>query len=205
MTCITRGIVIKRGHSGDFDRQYVIYTRDLGKISAIAKGAKKVSSKLSPHLEIFSSVELMLAKSAVFYRVAGARIDNSHRSIKSSLAKASVSLLFSEALDNLMINDFPDRKVFEISEDFFQGIDCAKSMGETLAKLNRGLFGLLSCSGYQPEIKSISQRQLATELCRAVINVTEKELKSYNFLHQILKTAKPPLNKEVAKACLNVY
>lgn len=205
MTCITRGIVIKRGHSGDFDRQYVIYTRDLGKIGAIAKGAKKVSSKLSPHLELFSSVELMLAKGVASYRVAGARIDNSHRSIKNSLAKTSVSLLFSEVLDNLMINDFPDRKVFEISEDFFRDIDYVKGMGEVLTKLNKALFELLSHSGYQPEIKSTSQRQLATELCRAVINVTEKELKSYNFLHQLLKAVRPSLNKEVAKAYLNAY
>lgn len=203
MTCITRGIVIKKGHSGDFDRQYVIYTSDLGKISAIAKGAKKASSKLSPHLEIFYSVELMLAKSTVFYRVAGAKIDNSHRSIKSSLVKTAVSLLFSEALDNLMIYDFPDRRVFEISEDFFRGIDSAKSMGEVLAKLNKGLFGLLSHSGYQPEIKSVSQRQLAAELCRAVINVTEKELRSYNFLCQLLKAIKISSSEEAGRICFN--
>lgn len=197
--------MIKRGHSGDFDRQYVIYTRDLGKIGAIAKGAKKVSSKLSPHLELFSSVELMLAKGVASYRVAGARSDESWRHIKGNLVKTSVSLLFSEALDNLMIYDFPDHKVFEISEDFFRGIDYAKSMGEVLTKLNKALFELLSHSGYRPEIKSTSQRQLAAELCRALINVTEKELKSYNFLHQLLKTVRPSLNKEVTEVCLNVY
>lgn len=201
MTCITRGIVIKRGHSGDFDRHYVIYTSDLGKISAIAKGAKKPTSKLSPHLELFSSIELMLAKTATSYRVAGARISEGRRAIKSSLIKTSVSLIFSEALDNLMVYDFPDRKVFEISEDFFSGINSAKSIGAALAKLNKGLFELLSHSGYQPEIKSSSQRQLVAELCRAVINVTEKELKSYNFLRQLLGAIKDSSNERVVKFC----
>lgn len=201
MTCITRGIVIKRGHSGDFDRQYVIYTSDLGKVSAIAKGAKKPTSKLSPHLELFSSVELMLAKTAASYRVAGARIFEGRRLIKSSLIKTSASLIFSEALDNLMVYDFPDHKIFEISEDFFYGIDSAKSIGATLAKLNKGLFELLSHSGYQPEINSLSQRQLVAELCRAVINVTEKELKSYIFLRQLLGAIKDCSNERVVKVC----
>lgn len=196
MTSITRGIVIKRGHSGDFDRQYIIYTSDLGKIGAIAKGTKKIFSKLSSHLDLFSSVELMLAKGIVSYRVAGAKIDKARRSTKNNLIKISVAILFSEALDNLMIYNFPDYKVFEISENFFNGIDSAKTITEIFAKLNQGLFELLSHLGYRPEINSINQRQLIVELCRVVIDVTEKELRSYNLLRQVTVVSGDYSNKK---------
>jgi len=185
MTYITRGIVIGKEPSGDFDYKYVIYTKNFGKVNALAKGVKKTTSKLSSHLDFFASIDLMLAKGLNFYRIAGARISDSRKSIRFNLSKTAAGLIFSEALNNLMVYDFIDYRVFEISEAFFRDIDLARDIKEVFKQLNKRLFELLSHLGYQPSIKSLNQRQLTFDLCFSIINITDKDLKSYNFWYQL--------------------
>lgn len=47
----TSGIVLARKPRGELDVTVHIFTRDLGKISAFVKSAKKITSKLAGHLE----------------------------------------------------------------------------------------------------------------------------------------------------------
>ncbi|PIR98052.1 MAG: hypothetical protein COT89_01265 [Candidatus Colwellbacteria bacterium CG10_big_fil_rev_8_21_14_0_10_42_22] len=46
----TPAIVLRKDVKNDKDSLYILYTRSLGKISAIAKSARKITSKLSGHL-----------------------------------------------------------------------------------------------------------------------------------------------------------
>ena len=55
-------IVLKRSDFGEADRLLTLYTPDLGKIRAIAKGARKPSSRKSGHVELFTHSALLLAK-----------------------------------------------------------------------------------------------------------------------------------------------
>jgi DNA repair protein RecO (recombination protein O) len=55
-------IVLKRSDYGEADRLLTLYTPDLGKIRAIAKGARKPSSRKSGHVELFTHSALLLAK-----------------------------------------------------------------------------------------------------------------------------------------------
>lgn len=186
MTFIARGIIIKKGHSGDYDRQYSIYTSEFGKISALAKGIKRPISKLSSHLDYFSVAELLLAKGNGPYRLAGARIQENFKSIKSNIAKMSAAYLFLEALDNLVVYDHPDGELFELSASFLKSVDDAKNLGELAMVLNKYLFSLLTNLGYQPKIEARNQRQLIGELSRAIIVSSEKELRSARLVKQFL-------------------
>jgi DNA repair protein RecO (recombination protein O) len=186
VTSITKGIIIRKAHSGDYDRQYVIYTYDFGKISAIAKGAKRTTSKLASHLEIFSSVDLMLAKGSGPYRIAGARDATNYKTIRRNISKVAAAYTFLEALDNLVVYDFYDKVIFELIEGFFNEIDKAINLNGLTVILNKYLFRLLSHLGYQPQIKSQNQRQLARELCKSVITSSEKELRSESFFIRLL-------------------
>lgn len=57
----TQGLVLDKQELGEYDGLVTIYTRDLGKISAKSKSLKKITSKLSAHLEPlnFSHVRLI--------------------------------------------------------------------------------------------------------------------------------------------------
>lgn len=51
---VTKGIVLARTDFGEADRILTILTKDQGKIRAIAKGVRKVKSKLAGGIELFS-------------------------------------------------------------------------------------------------------------------------------------------------------
>lgn len=58
----TEAIVLSRFDLGETDRVFTLLTRDRGKIRAVAKGARRPTSKLAPSLEYFSRCRLILSR-----------------------------------------------------------------------------------------------------------------------------------------------
>lgn len=181
-TLLTQGIILKKSHYNDYDRQYVIYTRDQGKILAVAKGAKRITSKLNSHLDYFLISTLMLAKGSVFFRLAGAQLTKKHQGITNNLERQIISLYFLEMIDQLVKYNFTDQIVFDLISDFFSRLSSSQGQRENLLILNKFLFDLLSHLGYCPIIRSKNQKELINELNTLVLEISEKEIKSFNLL-----------------------
>ncbi|MFN2162508.1 MAG: DNA repair protein RecO, partial [Candidatus Promineifilaceae bacterium] len=49
----TEAIVLKRSDFGEADRLLTLYSKEFGKIRAIAKGARKPQSRKTGHVELF--------------------------------------------------------------------------------------------------------------------------------------------------------
>lgn len=58
----TEAIVLSRFDLGETDRVFTLLTRDRGKIRAVAKGARRPTSKLAPALEYFTRCRLILSR-----------------------------------------------------------------------------------------------------------------------------------------------
>jgi len=56
----TEGIIIKRNNFLEASLILDIYTKDYGKVEAVARSARKVKGKLKGHLELFLDTELIL-------------------------------------------------------------------------------------------------------------------------------------------------
>ncbi len=54
----TQGIILKKIDAGERDAFFVIYTKDFGKIRALAQGIKKEEAKLKGHCEPFNLADL---------------------------------------------------------------------------------------------------------------------------------------------------
>ena len=55
-----RGVVLRTYKLGEADRIVVLFTRDRGKVRAVAKGVRKTSSRFGSRLEPMSHVSLQL-------------------------------------------------------------------------------------------------------------------------------------------------
>src|SRR5574341_2483018 len=55
-------VVLRHSDYGEADRLLTLYTRQLGKTRALAKGARKIASRKAGHIEPFTYVKLQLAK-----------------------------------------------------------------------------------------------------------------------------------------------
>lgn len=186
MTILTDAYVLRKSRRGDFDRQYVLFTKDLGKITVLAKGAMKISSKLAPHLDFFYLTEVMVAQGQAFYRLAGAKIKAVYLKDYSDLLKRNAACFFLETADILIVEKNPDAGVFGIMTDFFVALSASKTDRESHLILNKALYELLSRLGYQPKLRAKNQSQLTNDLHRQIMEAGEKEVKSFGCLHHEL-------------------
>ena len=181
-TYLTNGIILKKDNRQDHDVWCTIYTPSHGKISAIAKGAKKITSKLNSHLEFFVFTSIMIANGRSFKRIAGAQIIKQFKNINQGLEKRIIALYFLEAVDLLVKYDFKDETVFKIASQFLTELDRGQNKPVDLICLNKYLFWLLDHLGYRPEIKSTKQRGLISQFNKLISEITEREVKSFYLL-----------------------
>ncbi|MDQ3929945.1 MAG: DNA repair protein RecO, partial [Chloroflexota bacterium] len=57
----SEAVVIKRSDLGEADKILTIFTPHFGKLRVVAKGVRKVSSRLAGHVELFTRNQMLLA------------------------------------------------------------------------------------------------------------------------------------------------
>jgi len=179
MTYLTSGIILRASHFGDFDRQYVIYTKERGKIVALAKGVKKITSKLNSSLEFFNLCDLLLARGYAFDRVAGVQLIRNYSRGELQPLKVFAAYFYLETLDLLTDYNFPDEFSFHLTERFLWEIFSADSARPALLILNKFLFELLSHLGYRPRLVAATQKILLADLYQLIMVATDKPVKSF--------------------------
>lgn len=117
MTRLVKGIILRKQDYRENDRLFVIYTDELGKIEAVAKGVRKIKSKMAGHLELFSVVNLMVAPGKTYYQIAGADRDRNFLNIKSDLARTVLASFCLEIVDSFTKLEHPDQKIYELLEE----------------------------------------------------------------------------------------
>jgi len=187
MTYLTPAIILRKYDAGDYDRQYLLYTASGGKVTAIAKGAKKIISKLNPHLDYFSVCQLMLAPGASgIERLAGAGSLVCRRT-KINNGKQFYGYYFLEAVDKLTIAKVKDEYIFNLADQFLARLD-EEIDDRFLLILNKYLFELLKHLGYEPHLAAKTQRQLFLDLNKLIEQVSEKKMNSFTGVAEIFKS-----------------
>ncbi len=59
---LTNALVLEAEDSGEFDKIIYLYSKDLGKVRAKAKSARKITSKLAGHLQPLNFVKIRLVE-----------------------------------------------------------------------------------------------------------------------------------------------
>lgn len=184
-TILTRGIVLRSYDYKDYDRQYIIYTKDEGKVMAVGKSVKKIKSKLASHLEPFFTVELMLARGRAFYRVAGAKIKYNYANIAKDINKSIIACCYLESADALIGYHHTDKKLFNKIQKFLNLLSGCDNKNNILV-LDKSLYDLLSHLGYRP-IEDVSKEKIYIKsLYKMIVNITEKDIKSFDLLFKQL-------------------
>jgi len=95
------GIVIKRTNYSEADRILTIFTKNRGKVAAIAKGSRKITSRKGGHIELLSHSLFSLAEGKNLYVVSEAETIEPFREIKENLDKSGLGYYIAE-----FINEF---------------------------------------------------------------------------------------------------
>jgi DNA repair protein RecO (recombination protein O) len=87
----TRAIILERIDFREADSRIICYSEDRGKLELVARGAKKVKSKLSGHIEPLTLSRLMVVQGKDKNYVGTATGENFYPNIKENLEKLSLA------------------------------------------------------------------------------------------------------------------
>jgi len=98
-------VVLRHADWGEADRLLTLYTRGRGKVRAIAKGARKITSRKAGHLEPFTRVTLQLARGRDLLIVTQAETVDSYQPLREDLVRTGYAAYVVELLDRFTYED----------------------------------------------------------------------------------------------------
>jgi DNA repair protein RecO (recombination protein O) len=98
-------VVLRHSDYGEADRLLTLYTRELGKVRAIAKGARKIASRKAGHVEPFTHVRLQLARGRDMLIVTQADTVDAYLPLRDDLVLTSQASYVMELLDRFTYED----------------------------------------------------------------------------------------------------
>ena len=142
-------VVLRHSDWGEADRLLWLFTRELGKVRAIAKGARKLRSRKAGHLEPFTRVNLQLARGRDLLIVTQAETVDGFASINEDLLQVGYASYIVELLDRFTYEEGENRALYKLLADTLERL----SQGhETSLLLRFYEIRLLDLLGYRPQL-----------------------------------------------------
>jgi DNA repair protein RecO (recombination protein O) len=144
---------------GEADRIVTLFSRDVGKIRAVAKGVRRTTSRSAGHLEPFTLSDVMFAVGRDLDVISQADTLESFRTVREDLVLTTHAYYLAEMVDMLTEDRLENRAVFEALVDGLRDL-----AGTPDSRLVLIIFHvrLLEALGYRPELRECVN-------CRATI------------------------------------
>lgn len=118
-----QGFVLKRYNYSEADRLITVFTRNHGKLTAIAKGVRKPTSKKAPHIETFTHVDLYFVKGHNLPLITQAQTITKFSHLEHHLDTTRQAYHLAEIIDRLLQDEQPYPKIFDDLISLFNCLD----------------------------------------------------------------------------------
>ena len=148
-----RGIILKHEDIREADRLITIYTWEQGKLTAVARGARKISSKLAGSLEPISNSNLAFVRGRRYDTVTASEVVEPFQILKGQLENVWIASSLAELVDVTTREHVRDTRTYGLLRSSFQLLN-----GSTVSARDRALivwyfvWRQLSFLGYEPEL-----------------------------------------------------
>jgi len=115
----TKAIVLKRINYKDADKIITLYTKEEGKLTALAKGIRKISSRKKSHLELFNIIDCYLVEGKNWYIITQAESIKSFKKIKDDLELTQMGYYALEIFEKLIQDGEPNEQLFNLLANTF--------------------------------------------------------------------------------------
>ena len=152
----TPGILLRRVEYGDYDLILTFFSLENGKLTLIAKSAKRSVKRFGGILEVYSALELtcrpargrglpLLEEAALISPLTGIRVD---------VRKTAYAGYWTELIDLWMEAEAPHREIYHLLEHALAALDDGQVAAEELSI--RFQMRFMALSGFQPELSGCS-------------------------------------------------
>ncbi len=127
------GIVLKQSPAGEYDRHISLLTKERGKISAFARGARKPGNKLAAAAAPFSFGRFKLYEGKNSYTLVEAEIQNYFEKLRSDYEGACYGMYFAEVADYYTRENNDEREMMKLLYQSLRAL-CAESLPNQLVQ-----------------------------------------------------------------------
>jgi DNA repair protein RecO (recombination protein O) len=162
-------IVLKRRDQGEADRLLMVFTRDRGKLTLLAKGVRRQASRKAGHIEPFTHVDLLVAKSKSLDLVTQAETVTAHRVLREDLWRSTWASYVAELADAFTLDQDPQALLFDLLAETLDRLNGEADPALCVRYYELHLLGLV---GYQPQLFRCVQ---CSELLQPEVNFLSLE------------------------------
>jgi DNA repair protein RecO (recombination protein O) len=135
---------------GEADRIVTLFSRDEGKVRAVARGVRRTTSRSAGHLEPFTLSDVLFAVGRELDVISQADTLESFRQIRESLELTTHAYYLAEAVDLLTEDRSENRAVFDILVASLHQLVSSRDVRQVLIVFH---LTLLEALGYRPELR----------------------------------------------------
>ncbi|MEX0887798.1 MAG: DNA repair protein RecO, partial [Patescibacteria group bacterium] len=144
------GIIIRKKDYGEADKILTIYTRDRGRVTAFAPGARRITSRKASSTELFTHGIYFLSQGKEMDTITESEVLNSFYPIRDDLTKASLAFYLAEVLGYLVTENQPNYPVYRLFLESISLLSRAKRRHELWIRAFE--IKALSQLGFGPEL-----------------------------------------------------
>ena len=171
------GMVIKDEPIGEFDRRVVILTKEKGKISVFAKGARRQNSTLAASTNPFAFGRFTLFAGRNSYTLREAFIDNYFEGMRSNITMAFYGMYFLEIADYYSRENSDDADLLRL---LYQGVRVLENPLHSL-RFTRAVFEIKAIQ-INGELPPPDEERFAPGVIKAINYITESPVnKVFSF------------------------
>ncbi|HHV79298.1 MAG TPA: DNA repair protein RecO [Firmicutes bacterium] len=146
----TEGLILKSVDFGESDKLITVLSYEYGKLRLLAKGARRVRSRLAGACQQFNLVKFMVFRGKNLDLVSQAEIKESYPVLRSKLDLIAYATCFAELADSFAGECNPERRLFSGLKSAFTALE--SNVDPELVLDWFGL-GCLVVSGYGPQFE----------------------------------------------------
>lgn len=150
-TLHTEVVVLRHTDWGEADRLLVLFSREAGKLRAVAKGVRKLRSRKAGHLEPFTHVKLLMASGRDFWIVTQAETVDAYLPIRDDLVRTAYAAYAIELIDRFTYEEGENRPLFQLLVDTLGRIS---SLPDPFPAVRYYEVRLLDLLGFRPELNN---------------------------------------------------
>jgi len=165
----TEGIILARRNYSEADRILSIYTKHFGRLSYIAKGIRRPTSRKRGHLEVFSYIKFQGSRGKGLDILTEVETIDNFREIRTDLKKTALAFYFVEVIGRTTHEGAPNSELFSLILANLKKLTFEEKL---LSLKNRFIVDVLTSLGFWPKGVALANPE------DKLLEVTERDLGS---------------------------
>ena len=178
-----RAIVLRKTKLGESDLILALLAEDGSQIRAVAKGARKPASSFAARLELYSVVDLLVARGRSLDIVKEARLVESNERLRRDIEHAAGAAPIAELLDRVTQMGLENPRLFALTRTALSSLDACVSCGRDVEAVpESGLMALsyqeggAVCAACRSSVETVLVPASTVAWCRALLSSTFAEI-----------------------------